>query len=697
MPPSQTELAELAGLCAAGDLIAAEQACRRLVGAWPDHAPAWHALGVIQGGLGQHEAAAASLEHAVRLAPVDAAIRMRLGLAWQQLGQRERAREQFAEAVRLAPLDADARLYLAACAHELGLLDEARLQYKAALALRPHDARANNNLGAVLDTQGETAAAIAWYRAALACDEACFEAQLNLARALLHTSPESAGQELERAVSLRPHSAEARAALADWHALHGRLEDARSHYDAVLRARPHSLAWRLCRDMLAPAVFESNEQIDTWRAQAAERLHEYRRLDLRLSLEDLSATGAKPPTILAYQGRDELPLKRLFAEVFAAALAPVLRQHRPRAAGRGRVPRVAFVATRGGDRVFLRGMAGLLNRLTPGRFSPVLLCSASGAAAARMLVSNQHVEIAILPSDPRQAVELLCDRAFDLIYHWEIGTDALNYVLPLFRLAKLQCTSWGWPVTSGMPEVDCFISSRALEPPDAPSHYSEQLVLLDELPLCYQRPAPPSDGTRRDHFGLHPAEHLYLCPQNPRKIHPDFDAALAAILRGDPQGRLIVLGSSRPHVSAALWRRFEKSLPDVLDRVTLIPRLPEPQYHALLALADVVLDTFHYGGGANTTYDALATGVPVVTWPGAFHRGRFAAAAYQTMGYTECVAATPAEYVELALRLANDPASRRRAREAIEATREVLFDNVASVRAMEEFFAAALSRARDAA
>lgn len=668
-----------------------------MVNEWPDYAPAWHALGVIQAALGQHDAAADSLQRAAHLAPEDASIRLRLGLAWQQLERPELALVQFAEAVRLAPQDAEARLHLAACAQRLGRLDDARLQYKAAVALRPHDARAHNNLGSVLEAQGETSAAIAQYRLALGCDANCFEAQFNLARLLLHASAETAGIELERAVRMRPDSIHARAALADWHALHGRLPEARSQYDAVLRTRPNSLAWHVCRDMLAPPVFESNEHIDSWRAQAADRLRTYRSLSLQLSLDDLAITGAKPPTILAYQGRDELAIKRLFAQVFAAAIAPTVRQYRPRPSSGNRMPSVAFIATRGGDRVFLRGMAGVLNRLTPGRFAPVLLCSASAATSARALIHNRDVEIVTLPENPTQVVELLWRRAFDVLYHWEVGTDALNYVLPLFRLAPMQCTSWGWPVTTGMPEVDCFISCRTLEPAGADAHYSEQLVLLEELPLCYPRPAASPVAAGREAFGLRPQDHVYLCVQNPRKIHPDFDEALAAILRGDPQGRLIVLGSSRPHVATALWRRFERSLADVLQRVQIIPRLPEPQYRALLTHADVVLDTFHYGGGANTTYDALAAGKPVVTWPGAFHRGRFATAAYLAMGYTECVAATPAEYVDLALRLADDPASRMRAKESIEATRDVLFDNAASVRELEDFLATAASCAKNAA
>ena len=58
----------------------------------------------------------------------------------------------------------------------------------------------------------------------------------------------------------------------------------------------------------------------------------------------------------------------------------------------------------------------------------------------------------------------------------------------------------------------------------------------------------------------------------------------------------------------------------------VLRRMERNEYLALLSLCDVSLDTPHYGGGANTVYDASAVGVPLVTLPGEFHRSRWAAA-----------------------------------------------------------------------
>jgi predicted O-linked N-acetylglucosamine transferase (SPINDLY family) len=64
-----------------------------------------------------------------------------------------------------------------------------------------------------------------------------------------------------------------------------------------------------------------------------------------------------------------------------------------------------------------------------------------------------------------------------------------------------------------------------------------------------------------------------------------------------------------------------------------------------------MLDPFPFGGG-HTSYEALALGLPVVTLPGRFLRGRLTHGMYQQMGYSDLEAQSIDDYVRLALRLA---------------------------------------------
>ena len=63
--------------------------------------------------------------------------------------------------------------------------------------------------------------------------------------------------------------------------------------------------------------------------------------------------------------------------------------------------------------------------------------------------------------------------------------DPLAGRLAAQRLAPVQCVAWGHPETTGMPTLDYFLSSDLMEPPDGEAHYTEHLVRLPNLGLCY--------------------------------------------------------------------------------------------------------------------------------------------------------------------------------------------------------------------
>jgi predicted O-linked N-acetylglucosamine transferase (SPINDLY family) len=213
-----------------------------------------------------------------------------------------------------------------------------------------------------------------------------------------------------------------------------------------------------------------------------------------------------------------------------------------------------------------------------------------------------------------------------------------------------------------------------LEPEDGPSHYTERLALLDSLPTCYARPQAPWPQTPRETWGLAADQHVYFCAQNLLKVHPDFDLVLAEILRRDGAGVAVLTAGRHAYRGELLKRRWEATIPDVLDRVRILPGLVERDYLSLIATADVSLDTLHYGG-VNTTYDALSLGTPVVTLPGRFQRGRYTCAVYRRLGISDCVAGSTDNYIELAVRIASEPDYRRELRQRILAASDVLFDD----------------------
>mgnify|MGYP001586303447 CR=1 FL=1 len=184
---------------------------------------------------------------------------------------------------------------------------------------------------------------------------------------------------------------------------------------------------------------------------------------------------------------------------------------------------------------------------------------------------------------------------------------------------------------------------------------------------------------------------LYVCPQSLYKFHPDLDGVMGGILRADPDGLIVLLEGALRKWTELLLKRLQAAIPDVVQRIRFVPRLASGEFMHLLAVSDVMLDPLHWSGGS-TSLQALALGLPVVTLPGEFMRGRVTYGCYRQMGLMDCVAFTTGEYVDIAVRLGADSAWREQVKAKILAANHVLFENRDAIRAFERFFREAVAK-----
>jgi predicted O-linked N-acetylglucosamine transferase (SPINDLY family) len=130
-------------------------------------------------------------------------------------------------------------------------------------------------------------------------------------------------------------------------------------------------------------------------------------------------------------------------------------------------------------------------------------------------------------------------------------------------------------------------------------------------------------------------------------------------------------------------------MPDVYDRVIFVPQQKGLDFLNLLAVSDVILDTIHFNG-MNTSLEGFAAGTPIVTMPTAFQRGRHTSGMYRKMGMDECIARTPEEYINIAVRLGCDLEFRRHVKQRIAERSNVLYEDINVVREFERFFTTAV-------
>jgi predicted O-linked N-acetylglucosamine transferase (SPINDLY family) len=172
-------------------------------------------------------------------------------------------------------------------------------------------------------------------------------------------------------------------------------------------------------------------------------------------------------------------------------------------------------------------------------------------------------------------------------------------------------------------------------------------------------------------------------PANIFKLHPDFDGVLASLLERDPEGEILLMGSAAA-TTHEVRRRFARTIGPDASRIRFLPKVAAPLYLSTLAAADVALDPMYFGG-CNSSIDAFALGVPVVTLPGDHLYGRFTLGLYREMGLGDCVASTPAEYVDIAHRLASNADLRESASQAIRERSGVLYERTDITSAYADF------------
>ncbi|HEY9840497.1 MAG: tetratricopeptide repeat protein [Candidatus Sericytochromatia bacterium] len=665
----------------AGDAAQAAALYHQLLALRPDLADVHHQLGLLLAQSGDCLSALASLNEALRLDPSQAAYWVNYGVA---LGRLERFREAvvaYRRALALQPQHASAHLNLAEALCALGLNVEALEHYQQALAARPDDARSHFKFGVLLRELGYYPEAITACEQALRLAPDYADAHAQLGAILMQTQQlEAARRHYQLAVSLQPAFVLAWRNLAALHSRFDEVEAARACYDRLIQLAPGRRELWLGRANICSLIPQSREQIAHERAGMAGCLEQLLAEGFRPDVIKCYGLNIQPPLQLAYQGTDDLPLKRLYANFFAASL-PQLNPL-PHSAGK---PHIGFVVTAGDEKVFLRCLMGIVNRLPAKEFDLTVVCNPPLGQILLGPALMPGIRLLLLRSELMAAVAQFRQARFDLLYYWEPGTSSLNYFLPYFRLARVQCNGWGLS-SSGIDNMDVFLSMAHAETAESDAFYTEALVRLPSLSCYYQRPDLPELLKRREDYGLPAQGRLYLWCQNLRKFHPDDDRLAAEILRQDPAGLLVIVGDRVEALNQRLGLRLRTDYPDLFARVHWLPSLEREDYLNVLQLADVILDPVHFGGGLNTTYEALLCGTPVITLPGQFMRGRVALAAYRQIGLSDCVAADEAEFVRLAVGIAGDPERRSRlSRDLVQAS-EALFEDAGAVAELRDCF-----------
>lgn len=728
-PVLSPELQQALALHRSGRLQDAEAIYRRAIAAQPDHPAAPHLLGVLIAQTGRLEEGHGLLRKATELQPRNAEVFSDLGSVTAMLGRLAEAETWLRKAIAIAPnhvsamaslakvlqqqerlseAEACAKFVLRAAPNRVDMLNllavgyyyqrrmpEAEQTCRQGLAAAPNDVELNNTLGLIMRELHRLDEACAAFATAMALQPKNPVPHYNLGVCHHQRGAYSQAENCFRAALERqPNYDDAKYALGEAVIAQGRTAEGRQILDDVLSRNRRNWLVRWSRLLTFPIIYDNQAQIQETRQDFDRQLAALETDTAAYLATDLPRIlkGAQYKTdfLLHYQGGNDVALQRrlggLITRIAQAAYPAYgkLALKRPIAAGE-RI-RVGFASAHFYSHSVAKTHGTWITELPRDRFAVSLfhLVTTTDETTERLKQDCTYHACGTLSQD--ELIARIAAERVDVLIWLDIGMEARAQIPSALRLAPVQATTWGHPVTSGLPNIDYYLSSADMELPEADAHYSEKLVRLPHLSIAYPRPPAQRGMVPAALSGIkNNGQTIFLCAQSLFKLLPEHDDVFPAIARAVPDAAFLFIAHKEDHAtrifSDRLYRAFAAAGLSSDNRVTLLPRLSQDDFFAVNRAADVVLDSIGWAG-CNSTLEALACDRPVVTLPGETMRARHGFAILNRIGLSELIARDKNDYIAIASRLGRDPALRQDIGARIAAGKGVLYEDRAPLDAL---------------
>ncbi|WP_445248394.1 O-linked N-acetylglucosamine transferase family protein [Microcoleus sp. OTE_8_concoct_300] len=723
-----------------------------------NNAAAWMNLGIIYYQTERYQAAIDTLAKSLELDPSKSMVYYSLGLALEKASHYQQAIEAYRQTIDLNPKHIDAYNNLGNVLLKIGQIqeseniyrqaiqenpedfgsyqnlgnllminsnwDEAIEFYLKALTLKPRDPDILNNLGLAYEAKGEKALSLSYF--GYSCyRQGNYEETVHYFQALLETNQyiepnnylflASALNEINRVEEslniiqkgIRHYPNETAFYRLRINTLNenGCIQEAIASAKEASICNPDDLYIYIINQLILPSFYENYEQIVFSRQQFIQGLQNViNRIKLD-SAEDrksaLVATSSHVNFYLSYQGKNDRELQekygkfihKIMASNYPAWVNPV---QMPPIANNGKI-RIGYISDAIGNTSAAKWMLGWLKDCDRDKFEIFCYHTASyvGKDSTTQQIRLSSDVFYYIPDNLEATCQQIFKDQLHILVFLAIGLWAPTTQLASLRLAPIQCSTWGHPVTSGLPTIDYFLSGDLLEPHNAQEHYTEQLVRLPNLGISYQKPSIPKRTKTRSDFQLRNNAVIYLSCQLSVKYLPQYDYIFVEIVRRVPQAQLVFVFRSKisndgsKTLETKFRQRLQKAFAEVNlnseDYCVLLPSQNWESYTSLLLNSDVFLDTLSFSGG-HTTFDAVACNLPIVTFPGEFMRGRQSYGILKMLGVTDTIAENEADYIEIAVKLGLDPQWRRNISQQMSERHTNLYQDKTCVKALEQFY-----------
>jgi len=247
-----------------------------------------------------------------------------------------------------------------------------------------------------------------------------------------------------------------------------------------------------------------------------------------------------------------------------------------------------------------------------------------------------------------EAANLIHDDDIDLLVDLSGHTRNSRVSLFAYKPAPVQVTYLGYPGSTGLTEMDYWITDEFIHPEQTPESSSETIYRLKRTWASYTNTAAPEITAKPPKLPI-----TFGVINHIGKHSPEFIDTWVELLKRLPTTRILVksLEFSDADLRIKVLDLLEARGLD-RSRVQLAGQTATHQEHLnFYNRIDVCLDPFPYSGGTSTA-DALSMGTPVVTLAGDAMRGRMSASLLKSIGKQDWITYSVDDYIDKAISIA---------------------------------------------
>jgi protein O-GlcNAc transferase len=606
-----------------------------------------------------------------------------LGTILRDRGERAAAMVELAAAVAGAPRYSDARIALANLQREQGLLDASAATCREGIDLTPAVPGLWRALGLAQLAQHDGESAVAAFEKALALASTDAQTHYNMGVALhMSARHQDALRAYQRALVFDPKNLAAEFNIGVVFQQLGRLDAAAHAFEQVLDRDPeHVPAHKALGDVLL-----AGRQIDKWfrafqrfethcprslcMAVRALEVYQYRgdftgldRYLDRLRKDEFVASSATDLAdcleqllfLLLYFDIDpemHLAFYRAYDAVAAQVYGTPMTLPAPRRPGR---LRVGYLSGDLRDHVMGKMMWEAVRHHDRDALQLFFYATVSDSDDWTERFRELGLFAVVSNLDDRRAAQRIADDDLDILVDLSTHTKGSRPGILALKPARVQITHVASSGVVGLSSIDFKLTDAYADLPENQKFVLEALLPMQGCAYPYRHVAPAVDHPFiRERLGIAADTFVIGAFVNPMKLSRRGLSLWREILDRAPRAVLAISPQS-PDIRP-IYARLLAMSGIALDRVILLPQgRDDAENRARYQLVDMVVDPLPYGG-VNGTLEALDMGVPVVTLCGRKHSERTSYSILSNLGVTQTIAHSGSEYVQIAVRLANDRA-----------------------------------------